>query len=337
MSINSGTMKISNKLIFILCSLIISSNVSAEASYWERPVVKDFVGEMVKKHHFDEAELKDWFSESKKRQSIIDAMMRPAEKVKPWKDYRSIFLTDRRITKGVAFWQQNRELLEKAEAKFGVAAEIIVAIIGVETYYGRQSGRYPVIDALATLGFDYPPRAKFFKKELEQYLLLVRDENLDTKNTLGSYAGAMGKGQFIPSSYRRYAVDFDNDGQRNLWETTDAIGSVANYFKRHGWRQNEAVIVKAEANGKSHDKEGRMMKPHRSIQSFRQQGLSFQQNIKTKNDQGVLVKLNGKKGTEYWIGLHNFYVISRYNHSPLYSMAVYQLSEEIKKRMKKAR
>jgi len=146
----------------------------------------------------------------------------------------------------------------------------------------------------------------------------------------------MGKGQFIPSSYRHYAVDFDNDGQRNLWETTDAIGSVANYFKRHGWQKNEAVIVKANANGKSHNKEGRMMKPHRSIQSFRQQGLSFQQNIKTKNDQGVLVKLNGKKGTEYWIGLHNFYVISRYNHSPLYSMAVFQLSEEIKKRIKKA-
>lgn len=238
MSINSGTMKISNKLFFILFSMIILGNASAEASYWERPVVKDFVGEMVKKHRFDQAELKDWFSQSKKRQSIIDAMMRPAEKVKPWKDYREIFLTDRRITKGVAFWQQNRELLEKAEAKFGVAAEIIVAIIGVETYYGRQSGRYPVIDALATLGFDYPPRAAFFKKELEQYLLLVRDENLDTKNTLGSYAGAMGKGQFIPSSYRRYAVDFDNDGQRNLWETTDAIGSVANYFKRHGWQKD---------------------------------------------------------------------------------------------------
>ena len=330
-------MKIVNKFSLILFSMIILSTVNAQASYWERPVVKDFVGEMVKKHNFDKEELKDWFSESKKHQSIIDAMMRPAEKVKPWKDYRSIFLTDKRITKGIAFWQRNKKLLEKAEAKFGVPAEIIVAIIGVETYYGRQSGRYPVIDALSTLGFDYPPRSAFFKKELEHYLLLVRDENLDTKKTLGSYAGAMGKGQFIPSSYRSYAVDFDNDGRRNLWETTDAIGSVANYFKRHGWQKDEAVIVRANANGKSHNKEGRMMKPHRSIQSFRQQGLSFQKNIKTKNDKGVLVKLNGKKGTEYWIGLHNFYVISRYNHSPLYSMAVFQLSEEIKKRMKKAK
>lgn len=314
--------------------MLLLSNVSAEASYWERPVVKNFVDTMVKKHQFNKQELQNWFSTSKKHQSIVDAMMRPAEG-KPWKEYRPIFLTDNRITKGVMFWQQNRELLEKAEKQFGVPAEIIVAIIGVETYYGRHSGRYPVLDALATLGFDYPPRSKFFKKELEQFLLLARDEKLVIKETLGSYAGAMGMGQFISSSYRQYAVDFDRDGQRNLWQVTDAIGSVANYFKRHGWRMNEPVVVKADGNGKSHNKEGRMMKPHRSIDSFRQQGLNFQPGIKTKDNQAVLIKLDGKQGTEYWIGLHNFYVISRYNHSPLYSMAVYQLSEEIKKRMRK--
>lgn len=324
------------QLVLTLIGLTMLAATAAQASYWERPVVKEFVGEMVRKHQFDRAELQNWFSASKKRQSIIDAMMRPAEG-KPWKEYRPIFLTDKRITKGVMFWQQNRDLLEKAEQRFGVPAEIIVAIIGVETYYGRQSGRFPVIDALATLGFDYPPRAKFFKKELEHFLLLARDEKLAMNKTLGSYAGAMGMGQFISSSYRQYAVDFDEDGQRNLWQTTDAIGSVANYFKRHGWRMNEPVIVKASGNGKDHEKEGRMMKPHRSIESFRRQGLDFQDNIKTQDNQAVLVKLDGKKGTEYWIGLHNFYVISRYNHSPLYSMAVFQLSEEIKKRMKKAR
>jgi len=327
-------MKIVKQITFTFFGLALLGSVNAQASYWERPVVKDFVSEMVKKHQFDKSELQRWFSASKKHQSIIDAMMRPAEG-KPWKEYRPIFLTDKRITKGVMFWQQNRELLEKAEQRFGVPAEIIVAIIGVETYYGRQSGRYPVIDALATLGFDYPPRSKFFKKELEQFLLLARDEKLSMNKTLGSYAGAMGMGQFISSSYRSYAVDFDGDGQRNLWQTTDAIGSVANYFKRHGWRMNEPVIVKANGNGKTHKKEGRMMKPHRSIDSFRQQGLGFEPGIKTKDDKAVLVKLDGKKGTEYWIGLHNFYVISRYNHSPLYSMAVFQLSEEIKRRMKK--
>lgn len=314
-----------------LCVLA-TGNVSAESSYWERPVVKTFVNDMVKKHDFNKDELKKWFSGATKRQSIIDAMTRPAEG-KPWKQYRPIFITDNRITKGVSFWKKNKALLEQAEKKFGVPVEIIVAIIGVETYYGRQSGRYPVLDALATLGFDYPPRAKFFKKELEQFLLLIRAENLDANKTLGSYAGAMGMGQFIASSYHHYAVDFDNNGQRNLWQTSDAIGSVANYFKRHGWRKGEDVIVKANGNGKSFEKEGRMMKPHRSVESFRQQGLSFEQGLNTKNDQAVLVKLNGKKGTEYWIGLHNFYVISRYNHSPKYSMAVFQLSEEIKKRM----
>lgn len=328
-------MKIVKQIFLMLLSMLLLSNVSAEASYWERPVVKNFVDTMVKKHQFNKQELQNWFSASKKRQSIVDAMMRPAEG-KPWKEYRPIFLTDNRITKGVMFWQQNRELLEKAEKQFGVPAEIIVAIIGVETYYGRHSGRYPVLDALATLGFDYPPRSDFFKKELEHFLLLARDEKLVMKETLGSYAGAMGMGQFISSSYRQYAVDFDQDGQRNLWQVTDAIGSVANYFKRHGWRMNEPVVVKANGNGKSYNKEGRMMKPHRPIESFRQQGLNFQPGIKTKDNQAVLVKLDGKKGTEYWIGLHNFYVISRYNHSPLYSMAVYQLSEEIKKRVRKA-
>ena len=327
-------MKFIKKMAFFVICMLIAGAVSAESNYWQRPVVKNFADEMVAKYQFDKDQLENWFTGSKKRQSIIDAMMRPAE-AKPWKEYRPIFLTDKRITKGVMFWQKHQKLLEKAESQFGVPAEIIVAIIGVETYYGRQSGRYPVIDALATLGFDYPPRSKFFKKELEQFLLLARDEKLNLTQTLGSYAGAMGMGQFIPSSYRRYAIDFDGDGHRDLWHTTDAIGSVANYFKRHGWRKGEQVILKAQSNGKDHQKEGRMMKPHRSIKSFRQQGLSFENGVKTKDDQAVLVKLNGKKGTEYWLGLHNFYVISRYNHSPLYSMAVYQLSEEIKKRMQR--
>lgn len=327
-------MKFIKKIALITFCMMATGMVSAESSYWDRPVVKSFVNEMVKKHHFNKQELISWFSKSTKRQSIIDAMTRPAEG-KPWKSYRPIFLTDKRIIKGVEFWKKNKALLEKAEKQFGVPVEIIVAIIGVETYYGRRSGSYPVLDALATLGFDYPPRSKFFKKELEQFLLLVRNENLDTQSTLGSYAGAMGMGQFIASSYHEYAIDFDKDGIRNLWQTSDAIGSVANYFKRHGWRKGEAVIEKANGNGHVHKAEGRMMKPHRSIDSFRQQGLSFKTALTTKDQQAVLVKLDGKKGTEYWIGLHNFYVISRYNHSPKYSMAVFQLSEEIKKRMPK--
>ena len=328
-------MKIANKLFFIISAMIILSNVNAEASYWERPVVKDFVSDMVKKHHFNKDELKDWFSESKKRQSIIDAMMRPAEKVKPWKDYRKIFLTDKRITKGVAFWQQNRELLEKAEAKFGVAAEIIVAIIGVETYYGRQSGRYPVIDALATLGFDYPPRAAFFKKELEQYLLLVRDENLDTKNTLGSYAGAMGYGQFMPSSYLMYSLDHDKDGSRDLLNNLgDAIASVANYFKAHGWKKDEVVVIQAQPNKKFTKLKKQALKPSLTVKQLNEMGYTTEKKL-DKNAMVSLTQLQQKDSKEYWFGMHNFYVITRYNHSEMYAMAVYQLSQEILSSYKK--
>lgn len=325
-----NNLKRSAQLLICVAGMI---SVSAQASYWERPVVQQFAQDMVNKHQFDKSDLQDWFSFSKKRQVIIDAMMRPAEG-KPWNQYRPIFLTDKRISKGVEFWKQNKTLLERAEKEFGVPAEIIVAIIGVETFYGNRSGRFPVIDALATLGFDYPPRSEFFLRELEHFLLLARDEKLAMKDTLGSYAGAMGMGQFISSSYRNYAVDFDKDGTRNLWQVTDAIGSVANYFKRHGWRLNEPVAVRADHKGRNFDATGRMMEPDQPLSSFRKAGLVFEKNIKTKDDMGVLVKLETKQDYEYWIGLHNFYVITRYNHSPLYAMAVYQLSQEIKGQMR---
>lgn len=190
------------------------------------------------------------FAEVQRKQSILDAISRPAERVKPWKDYRPMFITDARIARGVDFWRQHEAVLARAEQEYGVPAQYIVAIIGVETFFGRNTGNYRVIDALSTLGFDYPPRAEFFRKELREFLLLAREEQLDPLTLKGSYAGAMGLPQFMPSSFRNFAVDFDGDGHINIWNNPDdAIGSVASYFKRHGWVPGEGVVSRAWVDG----------------------------------------------------------------------------------------
>ena len=205
---------------------------------------------MVDKHGFEQEELVTIFSEAQHREDILELMRKPAEKRLQWHEYRKIFLTPARIEGGVDFWKENARALSMAEATFGVAPQIIVAIIGVETRYGSNTGRHRVLDALSTLAFDYPPRSEFFTAELEQYLILAREEDIDVVTTTGSYAGAMGYGQFIPSSYRHYAVDFDEDGKRDLWNNKmDIIGSVANYFKQHGWKAGGPVAVRAAVEG----------------------------------------------------------------------------------------
>jgi membrane-bound lytic murein transglycosylase B len=259
-------------------------------------------------------------------------MSHPAE-AKPWYEYRKIFLTEGRADAGVAFWREHVVALERAASEYGVDPEIIVAIIGVETFYGQRTGKYRVINALATLGFDYPPRAVFFRKELAQYLLLARDEGWDMLDPLGSYAGAMGMGQFIPSSYRMYAVDFSGDGKRDLWNSVDAIGSVANYFRRHGWALGEGVATRA-ADGQTDDViEGLKTDPKPSYDRgvLSRQGLLPEAMPEGEGPFSVIA-LEAEEGMEYWIGQNNFYVITRYNRSPLYAMAVYQLSQEIKRR-----
>ncbi len=201
-----------------------------------------FIDKMVKEHQFDAAEISTLLGQAKKQQSIIDAMSRPAEKRLNWGQYRKIFITDKRIKGGMKFWKENRAILEQAEKTYGVPAQIITAIVGVEPYYGRITGKYSVLDSLYTLGFHYPPRAKFFRSELEEFLQLAREEGVSPTVPLGSYAGAMGRPQFISSSFRAYAVDFDKDGKRDIWENNaDVIGSVANYFKRHNWKAGEPV------------------------------------------------------------------------------------------------
>ena len=313
-----------------ICAALTVSTVHA-GDYTDRKDVAAFIDEMVQEHQFTKAELELWMAAATKKQSILDAISRPAEKRLTWKEYRKIFVTSSRIKKGVKFWEENQDVLTKAEQEFGVPASVIVAIIGVETRYGQNKGRYRVVDALSTLGFDYPPRAKFFRKELKQFFLLAREQKQDPLALLGSYAGAMGYGQFIPSSYRAYAIDYTNDEFADIWNNpTDAIGSVANYFKRHGWKTDQPVVVRARAKGEyNRELLNDSLKPKHTVASLAPEGYTPVPSLEEQT--ANMIRLKGQYGTEFWMGLHNFYVITRYNHSRLYAMAVWQLSQEIAK------
>ena len=318
--------------IIFFCFTAINSSFAANLT--NDPEVQQFIQEMVEQHDFKQSELEALFKQVKIKQKILDAISRPAEKSKPWYDYRKIFITEKRIKNGVKFWQENKAIIDYAEEVYGVAPEIMVAIIGVETFYGRLQGSYRVMDALTTLGFKYPKRSKFFRSELKHFLLMSKQQNFDPLSKKGSYAGAMGMGQFIPSSYLSYAIDFDGDGQKDIWKNNaDAIGSVANYFKRHGWKKGQPVTDKVALSADSpltkEDACKRSCKPSNKITYFKLKGV---QGELSANDTmtAILLALEQKGGMDYWLGYNNFYVISRYNHSTMYSMAVYQLSREIK-------
>ncbi|HIC34099.1 MAG TPA: lytic murein transglycosylase B [Pseudomonadales bacterium] len=316
---------------FILRSVLLSIvTLSIFADYENRDSVKGFVNEVAKKDGFDPQELLNIFEQVEKKQRIIDLISRPAEKAKPWYEYREIFVTAPRIAAGVEFWEENEAALNRAGSKFGIPIEIIVAVIGVETNYGRNKGSFRVMDALSTLAFDYPPRARFFRSELRELLLLAREENKDPLELIGSYAGAMGYGQFIPSSFRAYAIDFDGDGARDIWSSqTDAIGSVANYFSRHGWDGEGPIAVPVTITDERADQFANQgLKPKRSIAELRKAGVEHV----SLPDQtlGALFRLEGRGGWEYWLGLHDFYVVTRYNHSHMYALAVVQLSTAVR-------
>ncbi len=291
----------------------------------------DFITTVANNNKLDEKSIRHILKQAEKKQSIIDAMNRPAEKKKQWHEYRNIFLKQKRINEGVKFWTKHQKTLDAVTKKIGVPAEIIVAIIGVETNYGGNKGSYRVIDALYTLAFHYPKRSKFFTAELEKFLVLVTKENISALETKGSYAGAMGYGQFMPSSYLMYAVDYDKDGQRDLLTNVDdAIASVANYFKAHGWKKGQSIVHKAYTDKKFTKLKKQELKPSLSVKQLNKMGY----HTKTKLDDSLLVsltQLQQKDHMDYWFALHNFYVITRYNHSEMYAMAVYQLAQEIKK------
>lgn len=322
-------------LVFIV--LLLNSNlVQANTNNFNNNVlINNFIHEMVKKYNFNAGKLKKLFAQTHLHQTILDAIARPAES-KSWREYRPIFLTRDRLLDGLKFWQKNKASLRRAHKTFGVPEEIIVAIIGIETRYGKHAGHYPVIDALATLAFAYPPRSPYFRKELKEYLLMSREEGLDPLQQKGSYAGAMGMPQFMPSSFRQYAIDFDGDGQRDLWRNpTDVIGSVANYFKKHHWKKGQPIAnrvsVKSRAYKKLLGNNGQhILKPHLSQQVLRAHGIDLPKGLPA-DMQGSLIELHGKDGPEVWLVWPNFYVISRYNHSALYSMSVFQLSQQLRK------
>ena len=315
----------------ILLSLMLISQTSCAVADGValRPEVREFVEQMVSKHQFNRNELITLFGQVQTRQDIIAAMMKPAEG-KPWFQYRKIFINDARIQGGVDFWNKHEALLARAQATYGVPPEIITAIIGVETRYGKNTGTFRVLDALYTLGFDYPPRSPFFLGELEHYLLFTREEKMDPAMLKGSYAGAMGQPQFISSSYRKYAVDFDDDGTRDLWQSIpDIIGSVANYFKGFGWQPGQPVVARAQVNGEEFKSLIGGVVPNVTLASLKQKGVTIADDI-APDQQAVLLEYQGESNPEYWIGLQNFYVITRYNRSHLYAMAVYQLAQEIR-------
>lgn len=324
-------------LIWPLLAWLGQTPVHAAEPAAYRSAARGFVAEMAAKNGFDPVALNKLMNRARYRQDIVDAMRRPYEG-KPWSLYRPIFLTPARIEGGQAFWLANAELLSRAERDYGVPPEVVVAIIGVETSYGGNLGRHRVVDALTTLGFAYPPRADFFRRELEAFLLLARDEAIDAARVTGSYAGALGKPQFIPSSYRKFAVDFDGDGRRDLWRSdADVIGSVANYLQHHGWRPGEPVALPATLTP-----EARAAVAADAIPVARKDPVSPATPAGELAGRGVttpepldpaapaaLLMLDGPED-EFWIAFNNFYVVTRYNHSNLYAMAVYQLSREIK-------
>ena len=293
------------------------------------PEFVEFARELHRDGGLVEADVLATLAKAKVQQGILTAMARPAE-AKPWKDYRPIFLTDKRRDDGVAFYLANRELIERAATEFAVAPEIIVAIIGVETSYGRNYGSYKVLDALVTLAFHYPPRAKFFRGELRQ-LFLLGDTHMayPIDELVGSYAGAMGWGQFIPTSVANFARDYDGDGRIDLWNSLpDIIGSVANYFSVHGWEQGKPVasLVNVRADARAISPNG--LEPIYPVEQL--EGWGYSPTDKTDPAElATLITLEGGAGSESWMTFRNFYVISRYNRSPLYSMAVWQLSQEI--------
>jgi membrane-bound lytic murein transglycosylase B len=317
-----------------LAALLFVLPAGAHEGGLDAAAVADFVREMVREHDFDATELDTVFRDAVRSDRILAAMSRPAEKAKPWFEYRKHFLTEARINGGIEFWRLNAEWLDEAARVYGVPAEIIVAIIGVETAYGKITGRDRVIDALSTLAFHYPKgnakRMHFFREQLRHMFLLSREQHLDPLSLSGSYAGAMGIPQFMPESYRKYAVDFDNDGRSDIWsDRADAIGSVANYLKSHGWEPGKSIVVAASASDVDvSELLTDSVKPHLSLSEFERRGVAP---ATTPSDElAALFELEGESAPEYWLALNNFYVIMRYNPRTKYAMAVVSLAEAIR-------
>jgi len=320
--------------LLLAVAIIGASAHPAVALDTHRADVKSFIAQMAEQHGFKKRQLRKLLAAAQSQPAILEAMDRPAEKAKLWYEYRPIFVSDRRIREGTGFWIAHRQELDRASIRSGVAPEYLAAILGVETYYGRLTGSYRVLDALATLAFDYPARAQFFRDELEQFMLLTRDMKLDPLTIKGSYAGAMGAPQFMPSNYRRYAVDADADGHIDLWRNwSDVCASVGNYLKEHGWNSGEPVLSEAHVDpDKVANLDGRTLSLAETVGSLMAKGVSFDSPLPT-DAPAELIAADEADGVHWRVGYNNFYVITRYNHSALYAMAVYELAAAIKQQI----
>jgi len=319
--------------VYLWLALCMVPVASADA-FVERPEVQQFIVTMVDQHGFDAEVLNQLFAQARPCLSAARTMTDQVVQPLPWPRYRSHFLNSWNIRHGVRFWRQHAAALTRARHVYGVPEEVIVAIIGVETRYGKTRPRFPEFDTLTTLAFDYPRRAEFFRGELEQYLLLMREEHRDPLSAKGSFAGAMGIPQFMPSSYRSYAVDFNRDGQRDLWgSAADAIGSVANYLRAYGWEAGQPVVVRARVQNEAEQDlstyVSTSLKPEWNVEELQSLGLVPADRL-SPTAQAALLAVEGEGGREYWLGFDNFYAITRYNRSLHYALAVYQLSREIR-------
>ncbi len=303
-------------------------------SFADQPAVVDFARDLEQRHGFNADQLLTQFAQTSPNAKVLQLIKPPTSPLqRSWERYRPRFLNDRRIDGGVRFWQENQAKLARARALYGVPEEIIVAIIGVETEYGRNTGGFRVLEALATLAFNYPPRAEFFRTELEQFLLLSRENGLDPLAVKGSFAGAIGIPQFMPGSQRRYAVDFDGDQRIDLSNSVDdAIGSVAHFLEQHGWQAGQPIAAPALSNGepeRSLLEAG--LRPSLKAGELKEKGIYAE--IAPQANVALIDLVSPEKATEYWLGFENFYVITRYNRSSFYAMSVFQLGEEIRQRM----
>lgn len=314
----------------ILPLLALLAATPAVALDLARPEVRAFVDDVASRHHLDRAWVERMVGAAETKQPIIDAMSKPAERVLQWAGYRKIFMTEQRIRDGREFCIAHRALLEEVAARTGVPGQYIAAILGVETSYGTKTGRYRVLDALATLAFDYPARATFFRGELEQFLVLSRSAGVDPLKATGSYAGAMGAPQFMPSSFRSFAADGDHDGRIDLWsDWPDIVESVAHYFVEHGWKRGEPVVVIADLfDPDVEDLPGNRADLSRTVGALRTKGVEFTTDM-PDDAKAMFLALRDAEGPTYRVGFQNFYTITRYNHSPMYALAVSELAEAI--------
>lgn len=325
---------------YTLLLSLVNSGWADTALVTDQPEVVDFIENMSENHGFEQERLTQTLQAVNVREDSLAKLEQPVRNF-PWFDYQAAFITEDRINRGVAFWQEHADTLANVELSYGIPAEIIVAILGQETIYGSFTGRYPALDALATFAFYHPNRQDYFRKELREFLLLTREQGLKPEEVLSSFDGGLGIPQFMPSSYRAYAVDFTGDGKRDLFtNVADAIGSVANYLKEHGWQQHGLIAIPAEVfpveteDGESayryQDIANETRQPNRSLSKLAEYGVKPVDDNFTTDQQTMLIEMEGARGPEFWIAFHNFYVITRYNTSPKYALAVMQLSQAIK-------